>query len=80
MKYQEPTKLVDYGSMAKLLQLELDRTAKTPLAEQIRNGIECAAMAEPRAFSARRTQVRASSFNHRWFWEYRWAKFRSILQ
>jgi len=25
--------------MAKLLQLELDRTAKTPLAEQIRNGI-----------------------------------------
>ena len=25
--------------MPKLLQLELDRTAKTPLAEQIRNGI-----------------------------------------
>jgi GntR family transcriptional regulator/MocR family aminotransferase len=25
--------------MPKLLQLELDRTAKTPLADQIRNGI-----------------------------------------
>jgi len=39
MKYQEPTKLVDYGSMPKLLQLELDRTAKAPLAEQIRNSM-----------------------------------------
>jgi hypothetical protein len=57
MKYQEPTKLVDYGSMPKLPQLELDRTAKAPLAEQIRNGIECAAMAEPRAFSARRSRM-----------------------
>src|SRR6516225_10155210 len=38
-KYQELTKLVDHGSMPKLLHLELDRTAKTPLAEQIRNGV-----------------------------------------
>src|SRR5262249_35082009 len=38
-KYQKMTKLVDHRSMPKLLQLELDRTAKTPLAEQIRNGI-----------------------------------------
>ena len=38
-KYQELTKLVDYRSMRKLLPLELNRTAKTPLAEQIRNGI-----------------------------------------
>jgi GntR family transcriptional regulator/MocR family aminotransferase len=38
-KYQELTKLVDYRFMPKLLQLELDRRATTPLAEQIRNGI-----------------------------------------
>jgi hypothetical protein len=35
MKYQERTKLVDYGSMPKLLLLDLDRTAKAPLTEQI---------------------------------------------
>ena len=31
-----------YGAMAKPLQLELDRSAKTPLADQIRNGIGAA--------------------------------------
>jgi GntR family transcriptional regulator / MocR family aminotransferase len=41
-KHQEPTKVVYYGCMTKPLQLELDRSAKTPLAEQIRNGISTA--------------------------------------
>jgi GntR family transcriptional regulator/MocR family aminotransferase len=41
-KHQEPTKIVYHGGMTKPLQLELDRSAKTPLAEQIRNGISTA--------------------------------------
>jgi GntR family transcriptional regulator/MocR family aminotransferase len=38
-KHQEPTKIVYHDGITKPLQLELDRSAKTPLAEQIRNGI-----------------------------------------
>lgn len=36
------TKIVYYGHMTKPLRLELDRSAKTPLAEQIRKGIGAA--------------------------------------
>src|SRR3954466_11039865 len=41
-KHQEWTKIVYHGGMVKPLQLELDRAAKTPLAEQIRSGISAA--------------------------------------
>ena len=41
-KYQERTKIVYHGAMTKPLRLELDRHAKTPLAEQIRKGITAA--------------------------------------
>ena len=41
-KHQERTKIVYYGHMTKPLRLELDRSAKTPLAEQIRRGIRAA--------------------------------------
>src|SRR3954470_3962878 len=41
-KHQEWTKIVYHGGMVKPLQLELDRSAKTPLAEQIRRGIGAA--------------------------------------
>jgi GntR family transcriptional regulator / MocR family aminotransferase len=37
-KHQEPTKVVYHGCLTQPLQLELDRSAKTPLAEQIRKG------------------------------------------
>src|SRR3954471_16062138 len=41
-KHQEWTKIVYHGGMVKPLRLELDRSAKTPLAEQIRRGIGAA--------------------------------------
>src|SRR6478752_3062592 len=41
-KHQERTKLVYHGAMTKPLRLELDRSAKTPLAEQIHRGIRAA--------------------------------------
>jgi GntR family transcriptional regulator/MocR family aminotransferase len=41
-KHQERTKLVYQGGMTKPLRLELDRSAKTPLAEQIHKGIRAA--------------------------------------
>src|SRR3954451_23652740 len=41
-KHQEWTKLVYHGGMVKPLRLEVDRSAKTPLAEQIRRGIGAA--------------------------------------
>lgn len=41
-KHQERTKIVYQGGMTKPLRLELDRSAKTPLAEQIRKGIRAA--------------------------------------
>jgi GntR family transcriptional regulator/MocR family aminotransferase len=41
-KHQEQTKIVYYGSMSQPLKLELDRSARTPLAEQIRKGINTA--------------------------------------
>jgi GntR family transcriptional regulator/MocR family aminotransferase len=41
-KHQEPTKIVYHGCVTQPLQLELDRSAKTPLAEQIRKGISAA--------------------------------------
>src|SRR3954467_584821 len=41
-KHQEPTKIVYHGSMTKPLPLRLDRSAKTPPAEQIRSGISAA--------------------------------------
>ena len=41
-KYQEVTKIVYHGSMTKPLNLQLDRSAKTPLTEQIRKGITAA--------------------------------------
>src|ERR1700742_1264989 len=42
MKHQESTKIVYHEGMTKPLRLELDRSAKTPLAEQIRKGIRAA--------------------------------------
>jgi GntR family transcriptional regulator/MocR family aminotransferase len=41
-KYQEVTKIVYHGDMTKPLNLQLDRSAKTPLTEQIRKGITAA--------------------------------------
>lgn len=41
-KHQELTKIVYYDCMTKPLDLELDRSANTPLAEQIRRGISIA--------------------------------------
>ena len=41
-KYQEPEEIVYYGGMSKSLNLSLDRTAKIPLAEQIRRGVTTA--------------------------------------
>lgn len=41
-KHQELSKIVYYERMTKPLALELDRSAKTPLAEQIRQGISVA--------------------------------------
>src|SRR3954465_4698643 len=41
-KHQEWTKIVYHEGMVKPLRLELDRSAKTPLAEQIRRGIGAA--------------------------------------
>src|SRR6478752_8565312 len=41
-KHQKWTKIVYHGAMIKPLRLELDRSAKTPLAEQIRRGIGAA--------------------------------------
>lgn len=41
-KHQEPAKIVYYGGMSKPLNLNLDRTAKVPLAEQIRKGVSTA--------------------------------------
>jgi GntR family transcriptional regulator/MocR family aminotransferase len=41
-KYQELEEIVYYGGMSKLLNLRLDRTAKIPLAEQIRKGVSTA--------------------------------------
>jgi GntR family transcriptional regulator/MocR family aminotransferase len=38
-KYQKPTKMVYYGGMAKPLQFKIDRSAKTPMAEQIRKAL-----------------------------------------
>src|ERR1700742_106648 len=42
MKHQESTKIVYHEGMTNPLRLELDRSAKTPLAEQIRKGIRAA--------------------------------------
>ena len=41
-KYQEVTKIVYHEGMTKPLNLQLDRSAKTPLTEQIRKGITAA--------------------------------------
>jgi GntR family transcriptional regulator/MocR family aminotransferase len=41
-KYQELEEIVYYGGMSKPLNLSLDRTAKIPLAEQIRKGVSTA--------------------------------------
>ena len=41
-KHQERERIVYYGSMTKPLDLSVDRTAKTPLGEQIRHGIATA--------------------------------------
>src|SRR6516165_11786862 len=41
-KYQEPDEIVYCGGMSKPLNLSLDRTAKAPLAEQIRKGVSTA--------------------------------------
>ena len=41
-KDQEPEEIVHYGGMSKSLKLNLDRTAKKPLAEQIRRGVATA--------------------------------------
>ena len=41
-KYQECKEIMYYGTMTKPLNLSLDRTAKTPLAEQIRRGVTTA--------------------------------------
>src|SRR3954469_1287231 len=41
-KHQESTKIVYQDGMTKPLSLRLDRSAKTPLAEQIRSGIRTA--------------------------------------
>src|SRR5438045_3850390 len=41
-KHQECTEFVYHERMSKPLRLKLDRSAKTPLAEQIRSGISAA--------------------------------------
>ena len=41
-KHQEVTKIVYHWGMTKPLNLQLDRSAKTPLTEQIRRGITAA--------------------------------------
>src|SRR3569832_700511 len=41
-KHQEHEKMVYYGDVTKPLNLRVDRSAKTPLAEQIRHGIATA--------------------------------------
>src|SRR6478752_3419282 len=41
-KHQKWTKIVYHGAMIKPLRLDLDRSAKTPLADQIRKGIGAA--------------------------------------